>query len=168
MIWHIVKKDLKLWWPLALGLSSVHWLLDLMMLSRGRFGFDFYTGELSSGFTHISNLLGWVGILASGVVCTVIVQEDRLPGVRQDWLVRPIRRLDLLAAKFVTVLILVLLPTFLADFTEVSLSGFFARGFSRAADAARYLAGGDAADSGCGAGCNHQKHHGGDRRRGGV
>src|SRR5207253_6768840 len=50
--------------------------------------------------------------------------QDAIPGVRQDWLVRPVNRRDLLLAKILSVLVMVQAPMLAADFLEALLNGF--------------------------------------------
>ena len=54
------------------------------------------------------------------VSCRALVHHDVIPGDRQDWLVRPIRRRDLLAAKLASVVLVLQGPTFANDL----LAGF--------------------------------------------
>jgi hypothetical protein len=135
MIWHIAKKDLKLLWPLAACFGAVYALIDAWMLSLGRFGSTVFTGHERSSM--MVAYLPWIALAGSAVLATIIVQQDALPGARQDWLVRPIRRLDLLAAKIVAVLILVIAPIFVAHCSEALLTGF---GVTQSAGAAGAVA----------------------------
>jgi hypothetical protein len=52
------------------------------------------------------------------------VHQDKLPGDRQDWLVRPIRRSDLFLAKLLFVLGVIFGPMLLADLAQCMASGF--------------------------------------------
>src|SRR5437867_3622807 len=63
--------------------------------------------------------------------CCGSVHVDAIPGVRQDWLVRPIKRRDLLAAKLLFVILLVQGPILLTDFVGAAANGFpFAQSLS--------------------------------------
>jgi hypothetical protein len=42
------------------------------------------------------NPLIMIGILGTGFLIASVVHQDAIPGVRQDWLVRPVKRRDLL------------------------------------------------------------------------
>jgi hypothetical protein len=138
MIWHIVKKDLRLLWPLAALIGAVEWLINAVMLSRGRFDRSIIEPFGANG--HLLSLVQWAGILGMAVLVTVIVQQESLPGVRADWLTRPIRRSDLLLAKLSSVIILALLPGFLGDLLEGLAYGFsFAQSASASLGKAIFL-----------------------------
>jgi len=53
-----------------------------------------------------------------------VVQQDPIPGLTQDWLVRPIRRRDLLLSKVVFVALLVQSPIFLIEVGQCLAAGF--------------------------------------------
>jgi hypothetical protein len=54
-----------------------------------------------------------------GAFCiAAVVQLDAIPGVRQDWLVRPLERRNLLLAKLLFVVLAVLLPILATDLIE--------------------------------------------------
>jgi hypothetical protein len=130
MIWHIFKKDWKLLWRYAAGFGALYFVLDALRLTQGRF----YQARLaalaaSSGFLpgrdiFLASTLPTLALLGSALLVAIIVQQDAIPGLRQDWLVRPIRRRDLLLSKLVSVLIMVQLPMFAADLAEGLASGF--------------------------------------------
>jgi hypothetical protein len=64
------------------------------------------------------------GYLGTACVIAVVVHQDAIPGVRQDWLTRPIRRRDLLLAKFLFVLLLVQGPVMVGDLAAALADGF--------------------------------------------
>jgi hypothetical protein len=117
MIWHILKKDLKLLWGMTAGVAALHFGRALAYYKIGHFGGNATLGQLL-------NLLIIAEYLASGFLIAMVVHQDAIPGVRQDWLVRPIRRRDLLFAKVLFTLILVLGPMVAADLVENLLFGF--------------------------------------------
>jgi hypothetical protein len=98
MIQHIFEKDCRLLWPYVGALiiirMTIMGLLELM--SRG-------PNEFSARLVD----LAWL------VLPMMVLQEEALEGMNQDWLVRPIPRRDLLAAKFLFITSMVLLPSFL-------------------------------------------------------
>src|SRR5580700_992759 len=124
MIWHIFKKDWKLLWRYAVGFGALHFIMNALRLSQGRF----YQARLavlaaSSSFLpgrdlFVVSTLPAVALLGSALLITAIVQQDAIPGLRQDWLVRPIRRRDLLLSKLLSVLVMVQIPMFAADLAE--------------------------------------------------
>lgn len=115
MIWNIFKKDVKLTWRLAALVAALHWMATALTTRMG----VFFDGSLRNLFLML--VIG--GLLGSGFLIIAAVQQDAIPGVRQDWLVRPIRRRDLLMAKLLFVVLIVQAPIFLADMTEALVSG---------------------------------------------
>jgi hypothetical protein len=119
MIWHIFRKDWKLLWPIVVGLTLVN-LIQRVILSR--------SGPLGivriSPWTIMSGFFGEVLLLATAVLVVVVVQQDAIPGLRQDWLVRPIRRRDLLLAKMLFVVLLVQGSIFLGEVIQALGAGF--------------------------------------------
>jgi hypothetical protein len=117
LIWHICKKDLRLVWPLALGCALGQLMLQLLE-SRAR-PFD-----LSEGARFTSAILSMGLGVGLCLLIFLIVQSDGVAGAEQDWLVRPIRRRDLLLSKLLTVLVLVHGPIFAANFLMGLAGGF--------------------------------------------
>jgi hypothetical protein len=123
MVWHIFKKDCRLLWPLAAGLVVVEGLIAFARFKAGH-------------FTNLPSVpLSLLVLLASAIAVMLVVHQDPIPGVRQDWLVRPIPRRDLFLAKLLFVVVLVQGPMFVTDL----LQGL-ANGFSLSASAAAALA----------------------------
>jgi len=134
MIWHIFKKDWKLIWPYAAGLAALHFALMAALLRIGRFRAEPPFNWMNPGgltvlggdhtFYALTNVFPVLSYLASGFLITAIIHQDAIPGLRQDWLVRPIRRLDLFLAKLLGVLLMVVAPIFAADLSGALLNGF--------------------------------------------
>jgi hypothetical protein len=122
MIWHIFKKDARLLWWLAAGIAALRFAEVAVVRSM----------ELLAVFLAIGEILG-VGF----AICAV-VHQDAIPGVRQDWLTRPIRRRDLLLAKFLFIVLLIQGPIFLGDLIQALAAGF-PIGASLAAAASRSI-----------------------------
>jgi hypothetical protein len=118
---HIIKKDWKLLWPLIVVLAAFQLLIGLARFSGGRF----------PGFPGVPASL--LTMLAAAIVTSVIVLQDTIPGTRQDWLVRPIRRRDLFFAKLLFVMLAVQGPWLVMDIAQGVANGF---PFSQAAGAA--------------------------------
>ena len=140
MIWHIFKKDWRLLWISAVCFGALHFVLNSARLSLGRMSqARFAIAALdASSFMPGRRLflvtgLPFIALLGSALMIIAIVQQDAIPGVRQDWLVRPIRRRDLLLAKMVGVLVMVQAPIFIADLAEALASGFSLRQSASAA-----------------------------------
>jgi hypothetical protein len=111
MVWHIFRKDLKLLWHVVAGVVALY-ILRLVIVSG--------TAEA----TRLSALVAAVCFLAVALLVIVVVQKDAIPGLRQDWLVRPIRRTDLLLSKLLFVVVVILAPMFVGDFCKGLAIGF--------------------------------------------
>lgn len=115
MIWHIVRKDLRLLWPLACAAALVNLGNAALLIIGGPFarGSQFFEGAT---FAWISNnVLPAVAIIGLILLVVSVVHQDPLPGTTQDWLTRPIPRGKLWAAKLVFVLLAGLAPILLGD-----------------------------------------------------
>lgn len=113
MILHIVKKDWRLLRWLAIGLMALAIVAELARYRLHTVGYYGHSQPLD-----ILLVLGWALLIVA------VVHQDAIPGTRQDWLTRPIKRFDLLAAKLVFVLALVHAPSFIANVTDVLAAGF--------------------------------------------
>lgn len=118
MTWHILGKDLRRLWPYVALLAALHLVMAVVRAKLGPFPDDH--PELRGA----SQLLGVVTGVMVFFAAMMAVQLDPIPDDRQDWLVRPIRRRDLLAAKLLFVILLVQAPMFAADLLQAGLSGF--------------------------------------------
>lgn len=133
MVWHIFKKDLKLLWPLVATVATVHLLNAVLQLKLAHFNEPL---ELA----NMARMLSYAVFLGIAALIVTAVHEDPVPGDRQDWLVRPIRRADLLLAKILFVLIAVHGPMLLADLGRGLALGFgFADSLSAALSRALLL-----------------------------
>jgi hypothetical protein len=112
MVWHIFKKDWKLAWVFVLVVSVVHWIDSAIMYKLGLFDEDPMLGMLADAVPMLA-------FFASMFLIGAIVHLDSIPGVRQDWLVRPISRRDLVIEKFLFMVLMVNGPIF----AEVLLQG---------------------------------------------
>ena len=117
MIWHIFKKDVQLLWPLVLIAAAVHILNAIVWFILGNFTEPRGLLQLAQIFI-IAVFLGVVALIVTAV------HQDVLPGDRQDWLVRPIRRRDLILAKLLFVMIAVHGPILLVDLVHCMATGF--------------------------------------------
>ena len=118
MIRHIFLKDLRRLWPFVAGLALLHLALAVMRAGLGVFPEDHQT---------LRQLAEYAEILAALLVfftAIMVVQLDPIPDDQQDWLVRPIRRRDLLAAKLAFVIVALLGPLFAASLLQGLMSGF--------------------------------------------
>ena len=124
MVLHIVKKDWKLLRPLVTALAALETLLAWARFSAGHFfaGLPIVPGSL-------------LQLLAAATVIALVVHQDPVPGVRQDWLVRPIGRRDLFLAKLLFVVVFVQGPWWVTDVVQGITNGFSAAQSAAAATA---------------------------------
>lgn len=108
MIWHIFKKDWKLLWLFVAIVALLNWVAAAILFKVSLFGED-------SILEMLAEQLPIVATFAMMFLVVAIVHLDAVPGLRQDWLVRPIRRRDLLAEKLLFVILTVEGPVFLAN-----------------------------------------------------
>ena len=97
--WHIFRKDLRLVWPVAVAAAVLQGLLGVLSFRPQP-----YSGNHFEALATVLTL----GLAVSFTLLILLtVQQDAVPSVAQDWLVRPIRRRDLLLAKLTAVGLLV-------------------------------------------------------------
>jgi hypothetical protein len=117
MIWHIVKKDWKLLWPLVMIVGATHIINTVLWLVLGFF-------EEPRQLVLIANIFPTAVFLGIAALIVTAVHQDALPGDRQDWLVRPIRRRDLILGKLLFVSVAVQGPMLLVDLAHCMATGF--------------------------------------------
>jgi hypothetical protein len=117
MAWHILKKDLVLLWPLVALSALAQFALVAMMFVADRSAEAQY-------LLLMARLFVIVVFLAITLAIALGVHQEPIPGTRQDWLVRPVRRLDLLLAKLLFILAAVHLPMLLGDLAQATAHGF--------------------------------------------
>jgi hypothetical protein len=100
MILHVVRKDLRLLWPLGVACTLLQAVLALLEYRPESFA----ASEGGNAAAMILSLSTGIGLV---LTILLVVQQDALPGVNQDWLTRPIRRRDLLIAKILFVLFII-------------------------------------------------------------
>ena len=113
MILHIIKKDLRLLWPFVAGLTALNAITQWM-----RYGWSVLDNNAGWVIFGPIAVVGWV------LLAVVLVHQDVIPGTRQDWLTRPIRRRDLVAAKLLFVVALLHGPLFVMMTIEVLAAGY--------------------------------------------
>ncbi len=117
MVWHILKKDWKLMWKATAAVAALQLAFAFIQLR----------GELGRGnpvIQQFSTLLMMLWLIASVILVVMLVQQDALPGTKQDWLTRPIRRRDLLIAKVIFSTLAVQGATIAGDVVQGLGSGF--------------------------------------------
>jgi len=119
MLWHIVRKDWKLLRHTILLVAFCNALVRILALAFGPFD-DVRSRALATALSMIDP----AAIIATAVLIVLIVQTDPIPDGSQDWLVRPIRRRDLLLAKAASVALFAQAPIFLFEAAECLANGF--------------------------------------------
>ena len=133
MVWHIFKKDVRLLWPFVLGAAGIQFAL-----AGVRYLLDHGQVTDVEALSTLYQLLLPATFLSAGLLIATAVHQDAIPGVRQDWLVRPVKRRDLLLAKLLFALVMVHGSILLAD-TFQALANGFSLGQSLASAATRGL-----------------------------
>lgn len=117
MIWKILRKDWTLLWPAFLAVAATQFVPAIIRLKLGLFGENPTLEYLI--YPAIA-----VAVMGTIFLANSIVHQDAIPGVHQDWLVRPVSRRDLLLAKMLFVFLLMQGAVFAADLFQVLGSGF--------------------------------------------
>jgi len=122
LIWHIFRKDLRhAWMYAAIGFALLlvsAWNFSRLLAADRRGQFSLYSIQVPADALL---LVAW------GLLSGVLVLAERIPGVRQHWLARPVRWQDLLCAKALLLVLVAALPLI-----SVHLSLVASRGFSLA------------------------------------
>lgn len=119
MIWHIFKKDWKLLWVYVVAVAAMHFATAIALYELAR-----TASPATSVWAAFVDAIPTLAYLGMTFVTAMVVLQDGLVGVRQDWLVRPIRRMDLLLAKLLFIILLVQGPMFVADVIGGLANGF--------------------------------------------
>jgi len=117
MIRPIFRKDWNLLWPLVTLQIAIQIGLTWAIYRAGFFSEDLAASALLRPLT-----LAWFAAITALVAA--VVHQDPLPGVDQDWLIRPLKRRVLLAAKLLFILATVSLPMLALDLLHAHLLGF--------------------------------------------
>lgn len=116
MVWHILKKDWKLLWRYVMLVWAVQvsfgWMQFVMDSSENR------------TLERILDAFGPLQLLASAFLLVAVVHQDVIPGDRQDWLIRPLKSWDLVAAKLLFALLTVNGPILVGDVVQGLAHGF--------------------------------------------
>jgi ABC-type transport system involved in multi-copper enzyme maturation permease subunit len=117
MVWHIFKKDWKLMWRSAAAVVALQLAYAFIQL-KGEFG----RGNPVLDEFHLMLMYLW--LIAGAIWVVMLVHQDAVPGTRQDWLTRPIRRTDVLVAKVLFAALVVQGSTIAGDLLQGLGSGF--------------------------------------------
>jgi hypothetical protein len=117
MVRAIMRKDWSLLWPMVAIVAILQMCLAWFAYNTGLFGGDLSPRELRAPLT-----LAW--FVAIGALVVAVVHQDPVPGVDQDWLIRPLRRTELLLAKLLFAVVTVCAPMLALDSAQVLAAGF--------------------------------------------
>jgi len=117
MFWHIFKKDLRLLWIAAAAVAAIQLIIVLLRIWLGLF-------QEPAQLSLIAAWLGLVWMVGVMVLCVSLMHQDAVPGDRQDWLVRPIARGQLILSKLLFVALVVQTPILMLNLGEGLCNGF--------------------------------------------
>ena len=103
MIKHLLIKDWKLLWPMTVLVTAIQVGHEWAVYRSGLFGESPGAEVLLRPLT-----LAWFAGIAA--LAAAAVHQDAVPGVDQDWLIRPLRRTELLLAKLLFAALTIGLP----------------------------------------------------------
>ena len=117
MVWHIFKKDWRLMWRPAAA----------VVVLQLAYAFIQFKGEFGKGnpvLDEFHTMLVFLWLIAGMIWIVMLVHQDALPGTKQDWLTRPIRRTDVLLAKVMFGALVMQGATIAGDLLQGLGSGF--------------------------------------------
>lgn len=117
MIVHIFKKDWKLMWKTA----------AVVIVLQLAYAFIQTTSEFGKGnpvLEEFHTMLMYLWLIAGMGWVVMLVHQDALPGTKQDWLTRPIRRMDVLLAKVLFATLVLQGSTIAGDLVQGLGDGF--------------------------------------------
>lgn len=117
MIGAIFKKDWALLWPLVLLVTLIQVALEWTIYKFGFFGGSPFAREIM----RLLIPAWYIGVTALAVA---VVHEDTIPGVDQDWLIRPLHRTELLLAKILFLAVTVCGPMLVVNLLDELALGF--------------------------------------------
>lgn len=117
MIRQIIKKDWTLLWPVVALVTAIQIALICAV-------FNVASSAASPVAVELFGPLSVAWFLGIAVLAVAVVQQEAVPGDDQDWLIRPLKRRDVLAAKILFVLATVSVPMFVLDMALALASGF--------------------------------------------
>ena len=117
MIGAIFRKDWALLWPLVVLVTLIQVALEWANYQFGFFGISPFALEIKRLLTPA----WYIGVIA---LVVAVVYEDTIPGVDQDWLIRPLNRTELLLAKIAFVAVTVCVPMLIVNFADELALGF--------------------------------------------
>jgi hypothetical protein len=117
LIRHILRKDWKLLWPMVALVTAIQIVFEWV---------GYFQDTPSAVVLLRPLILAWhIGIAA---LAAAAVLQDPVPGADQDWLIRPLKRKDVMLAKLAFVALAVCVPMLVLNLAHAMALGFpFAR-----------------------------------------
>jgi len=116
LIKHVLKKDWKLLWPLVALVGAIQVGREWAGFNSGLFRDQPAADALLRPLT-----LAWLIGIAS--LAAAVVHQDAIPGVDQDWLIRPLHRTQLLLAKLAFLGFTISVPMFALNSVDALAMG---------------------------------------------
>ena len=116
MIGHILRKDWKLLWPMAALVVAIQVGYEWAAWSSGLL-------EHKTGAEALLRPLMLAWLIGIAALSAAVVQQDAVPGVDQDWLIRPLHRTDLLLAKLIFLALTISAPMFILNLAHALAMG---------------------------------------------
>ncbi len=116
MIRHILRKDWHLLWPMVAVVAAIQIGYEWAVFSSGLFR----ENPAAEALLHPLTLAWFIGIAA---LTAAVVHQDPIPGVDQDWLIRPLNRTQLLLAKMIFLALAISAPMFMLNLAHALAMG---------------------------------------------
>ena len=131
MVLTIFRKDFRLLWPAVIAITLLQAALTAFELARGPFGDSRNTHEFNR-LLEAEHVLEGIVLAGIALLISLAVHQDALPQIDLDWLIRPIKRRQLAAAKLVFFIACIQLPMFVCDVAGCLAGGFDLQQIGRA------------------------------------
>ncbi len=117
MIARIFKKDWILLWPMVMLVTAIQALLEWS-------DYDLSVVNANAAAVELIRPLTVAWLLSIAALVVAVVHQDPIPGAEQDWLIRPIKRIDLLIAKMLFLLVTISMPMMVLNLVHALAIGF--------------------------------------------
>lgn len=116
MIRHILRKDWRLLWPMVAVVVAIQIGYEWAAYGSGLFG----ENQAAEALQRPLTLAWFIGIAA---LVVAVIHQDPIPGVDQDWLIRPLKRMHLLLAKLIFLASTISAPMFMLNLAHALAMG---------------------------------------------
>ena len=121
----IIRKDMRTLWPLALGVAALSLVFEGFFQNVSDFPHAVLgSGDITLPLDGTLWVASSVGIsVAIGLFVVMLVQQDRAIDPINDWMYRPIRASEIVMAKVLTILAVVMAPSILGTTLYAMIHG---------------------------------------------